>query len=80
MKSSCRQNVDHGRMTSTTIVSRTIELLLQRTIQAADLKQCPVKGAGHNGAYVLAGVRLYQMCFLADYCAGTSLARDQRSP
>ena len=53
---------------------QTIELLFQRIIQAAGLKQCPVKGAGRNGAYVLASVWLYQICFLADYRAGTPLA------
>ena len=53
---------------------QTIELLFQRIIQAAGLKQCPVKGAGRNGAFVLASVWLYQMCFLADYRAGQPLA------
>jgi hypothetical protein len=52
----------------------TIELLFQRIIQAADLKQCRVKGEGRNGAYVLASVWLYQICFLADYRAGKPLA------
>jgi len=45
----------------------TIELLFQRVIQASDLKQCPVKGQGRNGAFVLASVWLYQICFLTDY-------------
>ena len=54
---------------------QTIELLFQRIIQAAGLKQCPVKGAGRNGAFVLASVWLYQMCFLADYRAGKPLAQ-----
>lgn len=53
---------------------QTIELLFQRLVQAAGLKQCPVKGAGRNGAFVLASVWLYQMCFLADYRAGKPLA------
>ncbi len=53
---------------------QTIELLFQRIIQAAGLKQCQVKGAGRNGAYVLAGVWLYQICFLANYRAGKPLA------
>lgn len=53
---------------------QTIELLFQRIIQAAGLKQCPVKGAGRNGAYVLASVWLYQICFLANYRAGKPLA------
>lgn len=53
---------------------QSIEPLFQRIIQAAGLKQCPVKGAGRNGAYVLASVWLYQICFLADYRAGQPLA------
>ncbi len=53
---------------------QTIELLFQRLIQAAGLKECPVKGEGRNGAYVLASVWLYQVCFLADYRAGKPLA------
>ena len=53
---------------------QTIELLFQRIIQAADLKQCPVKGEGRNGAYVLASVWLYQICFFTDYRAGKPLA------
>src|SRR2546421_11911121 len=53
---------------------QTIELLFQRIIQAAGLKECPVKGEGRNGAYVLASVWLYQICFLADYRAGKPLA------
>ena len=52
----------------------TIELLFQRVIQAAGLKQCPVKGRGRNGALVIASVWLYQVCFLADYRAGKPLA------
>jgi hypothetical protein len=53
---------------------QTIELLFQRIIQAAGLKQCPDKGAGRNGAYVLASVWLYQNCFLANHRAGKPLA------
>lgn len=45
------------------------ELLFQRIIQAADLKQCPAKGLGRNGAFVLASVWIYQVCFLTDYRA-----------
>jgi hypothetical protein len=48
----------------------TIELLFQRIIQAAGLKQCQVKGRGRNGAFVLASVWLYQVCFLTDYREG----------
>lgn len=49
---------------------QTIELLFQRIMQAAGLKECQVKGEGRNGAYVLASVWLYQICFLANYRAG----------
>jgi hypothetical protein len=52
----------------------TIELLFQRIIQAAGLKQCQVKGVGRNGAFVLASVWLYQVCFLVDYREGKPLA------
>lgn len=52
----------------------TIELLFQRVMQAADLKQCQVKGEGRNGAFVLTSVWLYQICLLADYRAGKPLA------
>lgn len=52
----------------------TIELLFQRIMQAADLKECPVKGRGRNGAFALASVWLYQVCFLVDYRAGKPLA------
>jgi len=45
----------------------TIELLFQRIIQAADLKQCQVKGNGKNGAFVLASVWLYQILFLTNH-------------
>lgn len=53
----------------------TIELLFQRITQATDLKECQVKGEGRNGAFVLASVWLYQICFLADYRAGKPLAQ-----
>lgn len=52
----------------------TIELLFQRVIQAADLKECKVKGEGRNGAFVLASVWLYQVCFLEDYREGKPIA------
>jgi hypothetical protein len=45
----------------------TIELLFQRVIQAFDLKECPVKGEGKNGALVLASVWCYQICWLGNY-------------
>lgn len=46
---------------------QTIELLFQRIIQSGELKECRVKGEGRNGAFVLANVWLYQVCFLCDY-------------
>lgn len=48
----------------------TGELLFQRIMQAADLKQCPAKGQGRSGAFVLASVWLYQVCFLTEYRKG----------
>lgn len=52
----------------------TQELLFQRIIQASGVKACPVKGYGRNGAFVLATVWLYQICFLKDYRAQRPLA------
>jgi hypothetical protein len=52
----------------------SIELLFQRIIQAAGIKQCQVKGVGRNGAYVLASVWLYQVCFLVGYREGKPMA------
>lgn len=45
----------------------TIELLFQRLIQAFDLKECKVKGEAKNGAFVLASVWAYQICWLDNY-------------
>jgi len=45
----------------------TIELLFQRIIQAFDLKECKVKGETKNGAFVLASVWVYQICWLNNY-------------
>ena len=45
----------------------TIELLFQRIIQAFDIKSCPVKGEAKNGAFVLATVWTYQICWLNNY-------------
>jgi len=45
----------------------TIELLFQRIIQSFDLKTCQVKGLNKNGAFVLAGVWLYQFVFLMNF-------------
>lgn len=53
---------------------QTIELLFQRIIQSAELKECRVKGEGRNGAFVLANVWVYQVCFLADFRAGKPIA------
>lgn len=52
----------------------TIELLFQRIMQAFDLKECPVKGKAKNGAFVLASVWLYQICFLKNYRENKPLA------
>jgi hypothetical protein len=52
----------------------TTELLFQRIIQSAELKECKVKGEGRNGAFVLANVWAYQICFLTDYREGKSVA------
>lgn len=52
----------------------TIELLFQRIIQSAELKECQVKGEGRNGAFVLANVWIYQVCFLVNYRAGKPAA------
>ena len=45
----------------------TIELLFQRLIQAFDLKACKVTGEAKNGAFVLASVWAYQICWLNNY-------------
>lgn len=52
----------------------TIELLFQRIMQAFDLRECPVKGKAENGAFVLASVWLYQICFLKNYQENKPLA------
>ena len=48
----------------------TIELLFQRIIQALGLKECQVKGERRNGAFVLASVWPYQICYLTNYRGG----------
>lgn len=45
----------------------TVELLFQRVIQAFDLKECKVKGEAKNGAFGLASVWAYQICWLNNY-------------
>jgi len=52
----------------------TIELLFQRIIQAFDLKMCQVKGKAKNGAFVLASVWTYQICFLNNHQENKPLA------
>lgn len=52
----------------------TIELLFQRLCQAVGIKDCPTKGNGKNAAFVLAGVWLYQICWLQNYRAGKPAA------
>src|SRR5688572_32804259 len=52
----------------------TIELLFQRIIQSAKLKECKVKLEGRNGAFVLANIWLFQVCFLTGYHAGSPTA------
>ncbi len=48
----------------------TIEVLFQRIMQAVGIKRCPTKGKAQNGAFILAGVWLYQSCWLQNYRAG----------
>jgi len=45
----------------------TIELLFQRIIRAFDLKNWCVKGKGKNGAFILASIWTYQICWLTNY-------------
>jgi len=52
----------------------TIELLFQRVMQAVGIKRCPAKGTGKNAAFILAGVWLYQSCWLQNYRAGKPAA------
>ena len=52
----------------------SIELLFQRVMQASDLRACRVRGEGRNGAFVLASVWLYQVCYLDEYRSGNRSA------
>lgn len=52
----------------------TIELLFQRIIQAFGLKKCRVKGKGKNGAFILASIWTYQVCWLNNFKAGKNPA------
>jgi len=58
---------------------QTIELLFQRVIQAVGIKRCVAQGEAKNGAFVLAGVWLYQICWLQNYRAGkpVSIIKEQ---
>ena len=49
----------------------TIELLFQRIIQSAGLKECQVKGEGRNGAFVLANILVCQVCLLVEHRAAS---------
>lgn len=57
----------------------TIELLFQRVMQAIGIKRCPAKGPGKNAAFIIAGVWLYQICWLGNYRAGkpASIIKEQ---
>lgn len=53
----------------------TIELLFARIIETSGVRKCPVRGIGRNGAFILANVWVYQICFLENYRSGKPLAR-----
>jgi hypothetical protein len=48
----------------------TIELLFARLLETSGLRKCPVRGIGRNGAFILASVWIYQICFLDNYRSG----------
>ena len=52
----------------------TIELLFQRVMQAVGIRRWVAKGEAKNGAFILAGVWLYQICWLQNYRAGRPLS------
>jgi hypothetical protein len=52
----------------------TIELLFQRIMQSCNLKKCPTKGLGRNGAFVIASVWLYQSMAWNNYKQGKPIA------
>ena len=52
----------------------TVELLFQRIMQSCDLKKCPTKGLGRNGAFVIASVWLYQTIAWNNYKQGKPIA------
>jgi hypothetical protein len=47
---------------------------MQRILQALSLKEYQVGGEGHNSAFVLASVWLYQICYRTNYREGKPLA------
>jgi hypothetical protein len=53
----------------------TVELVFARLLEATGLRKCPVRGIGKNGAFILASVWIYQVCFLANYRSGKSPAQ-----
>jgi hypothetical protein len=69
-----RANNEHGADILYGYRKETIELLFQRIMQALGLKQCQGKGEGRNGAFVLADVWLYQLCYLTNYREGKPLS------
>jgi hypothetical protein len=48
----------------------TMELLFARLIETTGIRKCPVRGIGRNGAFILATVWIYQVCFLENYLSG----------
>ena len=53
----------------------TIELLFARILETSGLRKCPVRGIGRNGAFILASVWIYQICFLDNYRSGKPVAQ-----
>src|SRR5215831_8333936 len=72
-RSDCLKNDGRGRTTCTTIAKRASNCSSDGFIQALGLNECQVKGAGRNGAFVLASAQLYQSCFLTNYREGKPL-------
>jgi hypothetical protein len=53
---------------------QTIELLFQRVMQAFDLRRCPTRSLRRNGAFVIAGVWVYQVICWSNYRQGKPIA------
>lgn len=53
----------------------TMELLFARILETSGIRKCPVRGIGRNGAFILANVWIYQVCFLENYRAGNPPAQ-----